>query len=243
MTTQALSALGRPARIWPAVLVSALVHGGLAAWALVRRTGPELEYGQKPLVAKLVRLGEKKPESFLPRKEAEAPPPAPAPSPPAPAVAPSTKSALTAPKAKSAPAAPVNGAAGGDPLARVMSRLQRDKAAEAPRWGDPTGDPTGDASEAGEGDRYLALAVRALQENYRIPATISERDRLHLHATVVLFVEPNGTIRDFRFEKRSGNDSFDAALERAIRATRLPPPPTPMKDPYRRVGLGVNFHI
>jgi colicin import membrane protein/protein TonB len=246
VTTQALSALGRPARIWPALLVSALVHGGLAAWALVRRAGPELDYGQKPLVAKLVRLGEVKPPQLLPRKEAEGPPPAPAPSAPAPVVAPHTpptKSALTAPKAKSAPAAPVNGTAGGDSLARVMSRLERDKAAEAPRWGDPSGDPTGDASEAAEGDRYLALAVRALQENYRVPSTISERDRLHLRATVVLLVEPNGTIRDFRFEKRSGNDSFDAALERAIRATRLPPPPTPMKDAYRRVGLGVNFHI
>jgi colicin import membrane protein/protein TonB len=121
--------------------------------------------------------------------------------------------------------------------------MERDKSAEEPRWGDPTGDPEGDASEAGEGDRYLALAVRALQANYHLPATSAERDRLHLKATVVLIIETNGAIRDFKFETRSGNDAFDAALERAIRATRLPPPPAAMKDPYRRVGLGVNFHL
>jgi colicin import membrane protein/protein TonB len=124
-----------------------------------------------------------------------------------------------------------------------MSKLQREKAEEEPRWGDPGGDAEGDSAEAGEGDRYLALAVRALQANYRVPATISDRDRLHLKATVILYIEPSGAIRDFRFERRSGNDAFDAALERAVRATRLPPPPGPMKDPYRRVGLGVNFNI
>jgi colicin import membrane protein/protein TonB len=121
--------------------------------------------------------------------------------------------------------------------------MEREKAAEAPRWGDPDGDKEGDASEAAEGDRYLALAVRALQANYRVPATISERERLHLKATVILFIEPNGNVRDFKFETRSGNDAFDAALERAIRATRFPLPPDAMKDMYRRVGLGVNFHI
>jgi colicin import membrane protein len=121
--------------------------------------------------------------------------------------------------------------------------MEEQKAAEAPRWGDPRGDAKGDASEAGEGDRYLALAVLALQENYRVPATLSDKERLHLRATVILYVEPSGAIREFRFETRSGNDAFDAALERAIRATRLPPPPASMRDAWRRVGLGVNFHI
>ena len=245
MTSLAVSALGRRDRIWPAVLASALVHVVLAGWALTHRAGPELEPGQKPIVAKLVRLGEKRPESLLPRKEAEPPPPAPAPkSAAAPVLAPAAKAApvLASTKAKPAPATPQpEGKAGGDPLARVMSKMQRDKTAEEPRWGDPTGDPEGDASEAGEGDRYLALAQRALKASYAAPATIPVKERLHLRATVLILVEPNGAIRDVRIAKRSGNDVFDASVERSARATRLPPPPAEFKDRYRRDGILVEY--
>lgn len=247
MNAVRVSALTRRERIWPAVLASAAVHVALGAWVLVHRGSTDFEPGQKPIVAKLVRLGEKKPDSFLPRKEEAPPPPAPAPAPAPVAVpTPSAKAAPVLPgaKPKATPTArpSPDGKPGGDPLARVLSRLQREKA-EEPRWGDPSGDAEGDSTEAGQGDLYLARVQRALQSNYRVPATISERERLHLSATIVLFVESNGDIRDFRFERRSGNDAFDAALERAIRATRLPEPPKAMKDAYRRVGLGVNFHI
>jgi colicin import membrane protein len=248
VTALEASAFARRDRLWPALVASALVHVVLFGWALAHRPGSTLDLTQKPIVAKLVRLGEKRPENFLPRKE-EAPPPAPAASsaPPAPAAIarPKATHVALAPKARPPPPAPApaDGKAGGDPLARVLSRMEKEKGAEAPRWGDPNGDVEGDSADAAEGDRYLALAVRALQSNYRVPATISERDRLHLKATVVLYIEANGAIRDFRFEQRSGNDAFDAALERAIRETRLPPPPPAMKDPWRRIGLGVNFHI
>jgi TonB family protein len=243
----AVTALGRRTRIWPAVLVSALVHAGLATWAVARRAGPEIDYAQKPIVAKLVRLGEKRPENLLPRKEAEPPPPAAAPEPksaPAPLAAPSAKAApvLAATKAKPSPPAPkAEGKAGGDPLARVMSRMERDKSAEAPRWGDPGGDPEGDASEASEGDRYLALAQRALKANYTAPATLPMKERLHLRASVLILVESNGTIREARIAKPSGNDVFDASVERSARATRLPPPPAQLKDRYRRDGIIVEY--
>lgn len=253
MSSHAGSALGRRDRLWPAVLASALVHLALAGWALTHRGGPDLGGAQKPIVAKLVRLGEKRPEALLPRKEPEPPPAAPVATPRAPpAPVPASPAAKAAPvpaAAKPPPAPPqaarpaAGGEPGGDTLARVLSRMEREKAAEGPRWGDPDGDPAGDAAEAGEGDRYLALAVRALQANYRVPATISEKERLHLGATVVLFIEASGAIRDFKFEQRSGNAAFDAALDRAVRATRLPPPPAALRDAYRRVGLGVKFHI
>lgn len=246
MSAAAASALGRRDRLWPAVVASAAIHLTFGGWLLAHRGAPDLEPGQKPIVAKLVRLGEKRPESYLPRKEAAPPPAAPAPAPVAVPV-PGAKAAPVLPGAKPKEPPPpkpaAEGKARGESLASVLSRLEREKAAEEPRWGDPTGDAEGDSEEAGEGDRYLALVHRALQSNYRVPATISDRDRLHLAATVVLHIEPNGSIRDFKFERRSGNDAFDEALERAIRATRLPPPPPTMKDAYRRVGLGVNFHI
>ena len=122
-----------------------------------------------------------------------------------------------------------------------MSRLQRETAAEEPRWGDPGGDAEGDAAEAGEGDLYLARAQRALKANYTAPATIPEKERLHLRATVLILVEPDGTIRDVRLAKRSGNAAFDASVERSARATRLPSPPAQFKDRYRRDGILVEY--
>lgn len=249
MTALAASALFRRDRIWPAVLASALVHLALAGWALSRRGAPEIDAGQKPIIAKLVRLGEKRPENLLPRKEAEPPPPAAkaapqviAPSAP-PAPSPKSVALAAASKAKPPPAAspPVTGKHGGDPLARVMSRLQQEKAGEEPRWGDPAGDRDGDASEAGEGDRYLALVQRALKENYVAPATIPMKERLHLRAAVVILVEPNGVIRDARISRSSGNDAFDASVLRSARASRLPPPPPEFKDRYRRNGITVEY--
>lgn len=246
MTALSASVLGRRTRLWPAVLASALVHLVLGGWALAHRGAPEYIVTQKPIVAKLVRLGPKKPESFLPRKEEAPPPPAPAPAPaPAAVPTPSAKSAPVLPGAKpkatpSQKAAP-DGKVGGDPLARVMSRLEKEKADQAPRWGDPTGDAEGDASEASEGDRYQALAQRALRANFTPPATISQKDRLHLRTIILILVEPNGVVRDARITRSSGNDVFDASALQSARATRLPPPPDQFKDRYRRDGIVTEF--
>ncbi len=248
MTALEASALGRHDRIWPAVLASALVHVAIFGWALTHRAGPELDLGgQKPIVAKLVRLGEKRPENLLPRKEAEAPPP-PAPASSAPPVAAAPPAAKSVPvaaatKAKPPPAAAPasDGKPGGDPLARVMSKLQKEKTAEEPRWGDPGGDPEGDAAEAGEGDLYLAKAQRALKANYRAPATIPMKERLHLRATVLIHVDSKGVIRDARIAKSSGNDAFDASVMKSALETRLPLPPPEFQDRYRRDGILVEY--
>lgn len=245
MTRAAESLLGRPDRMWPSVTVSLAVHALVIVWALARPAGPEIDLEQKPIMARLVRLGEKKPEEFLPRKEAppEAPAPAPAPAPNAP-LAPSAPAAKPAPKALAAKpppaAAPARGT--GTSLASVLSRV-RDDVQREKRYGSPDGDPAGDSDTASEGDRYLALVQRALKASYRIPATISERDRLHLKGTVVVFIEGDGRIARWRIEKPSGNGAFDDALERTLRETRLPPPPDAMRERYRSVGVQVLFQI
>src|SRR6266545_4633720 len=64
------SALSRRDRLWPAALGSAVVHAVVLVWALARAAPPAIDLEQKAIVAKLVRLGEKRPEQFLPRKEA-----------------------------------------------------------------------------------------------------------------------------------------------------------------------------
>ncbi len=238
MSLPVATALGHADRIWPAVLVSLAVHAGLVVVAVVRRP-PAIDLDQKPIVAKLVRLGEKRPEEWLPRKEAP-PPPAPE-APPAPAPSPAVVTAKPAPTVTKQTPPPAVKPAGGSPLASVMSKMQKEVARE--RWGDPNGDPAGDSSEGSEGDRYLALVHGALQSAYRLPSTISERERMFLKATVVLYVEPDGKVTNWRFESRSGNDAYDGALERAIRQVRLPPPPAELRERFRRGGVGVNFHL
>jgi colicin import membrane protein/protein TonB len=241
--------LTRRARLWPVVLLSGAVHVALIGAATLHRPSARIDLQQKPIVAKLVRLGEKRPEQWLPRKES-APPPAPAsaatqpvptPAPPAPPTTPSV--AVSAPKAKPAPAAKSAAPARPrrDVLASALSQMQRDRVSSDPIYGDPQGDPMGDSSDGSAGDQYLALVVRALRESYVLPATISERDRLHLNATVVLYLDDDGRVLRFAFEKPSGNGAFDAALERAIRAARLPPPPPDLRKRYRDEGLGVLY--
>jgi colicin import membrane protein len=243
---------GRRERLWPLVMVSAAIHAGLIALAVIVRPAPVIDLQQKPIVAKLVRLGEKRPQAWLPRKEPAGPPPAPAPqappvpvakpepTPPPPAPAPPSPKPKEAPAPKPKPAA-ASRSSGNDVLASVLSRVKREKAAEEPVYGDPEGDPFGDASEGSAGDRYLALVQRALNESYVLPATISERDRIHLRATVLLFIDAEGRILRHTFESRSGNEAFDAALDRAIEAARLPPPPAELRQKYRTEGLGVIY--
>jgi colicin import membrane protein/protein TonB len=74
-----------------------------------------------------------------------------------------------------------------------------------------------------------------------LPSTISDRDRLHLKATVVLYLDSDGSVLRYAFESRSGDSAFDAALERAIHAARIPPPPAEFRQKYRNEGLGVLY--
>lgn len=246
MALPVTSALGRRDRLWPAVTASVLAHALVAVWALVRAPPPPIDLEQRPIVAKLVRLGEKRPEEWLPRKE-QPPPPAPAaapaapaaPSPPAPAKPSAPAAAAKAPPAPAAPSA--GGKARGATLASVLSKVQRE--VEESRWGSPDGDALGDSETGSEGDRYLALVVRELQTHYNLSKTIPDRELVQLAATVVLRIDVAGRVLGHAFERRSGNAAYDAALERAIAAARLPPPPPELRERFRTTGLGVNFHL
>ncbi len=216
MALPVASALSRRDRLWPAVGTSAAAHVLLIIWALVRTPPPPIDLEQKAIVAKLVRLGEKKPEQWLPRRDT-APPPA------------------------TAAPAPAAGKPGGTSLASILSKVQRQE--DERRYGDPSGDPGGDSESGSEGDRYLGAVVQQLKRNYDVPKTIPSQDLLNLKATVILRIDAAGRIAGHEFERRSGSPSYDTALERAIARTQLPPPPPALRDHYARVGLGVNFHL
>jgi colicin import membrane protein len=242
------SALSRRDRIWPTAVFSGAVHAGLIAFAILRGSAPDIDLEQKPIVAKLVRLGEERPKQLLPRKDA--PPPSPAAADPAPVPVPTTapstapaptvataKPAATKPPAAKPAAPPARGS--GRSLSSVLERVRSEAAQE--QYGSPDGDPMGDSSDGEEGDRYLALVKRALDDNWNAPAVISEKERLHLQASIILFIEPDGRITRFSFERRSGNDAFDTALERTVRSTRVPPPPPDKREAYRSGGIRLTY--
>jgi colicin import membrane protein len=251
--------LGRHDRFWPAVMASVAVHAAAIGFAVKASSLPTIELDQKPIQARLVRLGEKKPEHLLPQKETPpapapapppaAPPPPPVVQPPPPPAAPPAPAAMPAPtpaKPATRPApparptpnrSPANGAGIGDVLARMEKQVQRE------RWGDPNGDPEGDSDEGSAGDRYEALITKAVHANYQVPSTIPDKERISLKANVKIWVGPDGTIRRFEITKSSGNPAFDDALERAIRATRLPPPPDEWEQQFRESGRILQFEI
>ena len=229
-------------RFWGLVAASAALHAAAVTVLLLLRGAPLIDLEQKPIVAKLVRLGEKRPESFLPRKEEPPPPAAAEPTPvPSPAPAPAPKAAPAAP-AKAAPPrpAPAPGPRS-DAFGSALARIRKEQAARDPVYGDPGGDPQGDSAQGAPGDRYGALVTRAVEEVYNLPRTIAERDRQHLRASIVLFIDADGRVTSSSFRSRSGNDAFDDALGRAVRQARLPPPPPELRAQVRSEGLLVRF--
>jgi outer membrane biosynthesis protein TonB len=109
------------------------------------------------------------------------------------------------------------------------------------RAGSPTGSVEGTAATAEEGDAYFTAVHDAILENYVVPSVISERERLYLAATVLAYIGGDGRILKHEFEKKSGNDFFDQALEVAIQKTKLPPPPPDLARSLRDSGVVLNF--
>lgn len=237
---------------WAAsLLLHGLVFSAAFATSFIQGCGGRKE-PEKPVVAKLVRLGEPREKHLLPRipkapptppasrdapevrpgKELNAPvreeaprPPEPQPE-PKPTQAPSTPTA--APKAPAQAAAPKDSKPKSSELDDILKRFaaaDREGKAE-PLPGMPDGDPMGDAEQAAEGERYLALVQRRLRDHYLLPSTIPESERIRLSAIVRIHIEKSGRIARYDIEKSSGNPQFDAALEAAVtKASPLPPPP------------------
>lgn len=235
---------------WAASMaLHALVFGGAFATSLVQGCGGRRE-AEKPVVAKLVRLGEPREKHLLPRipkapptpparrdapevkpgKELNAPakeaPPKP-PEPPAKAEA-KEPTPTAAPEPPAQAAAPKNTEPKTNELDDILQRFAAaDQVGEAEALpGQADGDPMGDAEEAAEGERYLALVQRRLRDHYVLPSTIPEAERIRLSAIVRIHIQTSGRIARYEIERSSGNPQFDAALEAAVtRASPLPPPP------------------
>jgi len=114
----------------------------------------------------------------------------------------------------------------------------------SPPIGDPNGSPFGDSTEGQQGDIYLTEIYNRIKDNYIIPDIINEKQRKELRAVVVIYLDSDGKVIKYEFEKKSGNVHFDNALLSAIkRSSPFKPPPKERAKAYRTEGIGINFGI
>lgn len=248
MNTQPKSMLSPPAQasgasaLGLAVGLHAILLG--AAFVLPRlfdRASPP----RKPVIARLVALGKPRDASLLPRKVS--PPPSgggPVAAPLAPKPGAPAKTPVQV--AKAAPArAPTRQELMERALARAAGRAKDDDSKDEPdpdRAGQASGSAAGTAESSEAGDAYFSAVHDAIQQNYVVPAIISERERMALSATVLIYIGAQGQVLRHVIEKKSGNPLIDSALEAALRKTHLPPPPPELARQLRDEGVALNFH-
>ena len=228
------------------VALHAVVFGGALLAPRYFDRAPPL---RKPILARLVALGKPRDAKLLPRREAPPPPPAAAPRSPAP-VAPlappsptSRPGAALRPPAPPKPRAPTRQELMDRALARATGQAapaSREKP-DPERVGEATGSAAGTAETAEAGEKYFTEVHDAILANYVVPSVISERERLFLSATVVAWINADGSLRKHELQKKSGNHFFDEALELAVQRTRLPPPPPELARSLRDEGVALNF--
>ena len=234
--------------VLPGLALAVVLHGAVFGAALFLPQffdrAPPL---RKPIIARMVALGRPRDPHLLPRRDSP-PPPAPAsaraPGPVAPLAAPAApKSPGKGPAQPAQKHAPTRQELMQRALARASGRASTEPKDEPDpeRAGSATGSAEGSAQSAEEGDAYFTAVHDAILENYLVPSLISERERLFLSATVLAWIGRDGQILKHAFEKKSGNNFFDQALELAIQRTRLPPPPDDLARSLRETGVVLNF--
>lgn len=237
-----LSARSPESRYAPwAIGASVAVHVGLLAFfvAMTLLEPPKLDLAQKPVSAKLVRLGQKRDERLLPRISSP-PPPQPAPSAQAPVAfkARDPKAAAPAKSATTASTAKPSSEQARRDLFRAFDTTAR-KA--EPAIGDPDGDPEGDADSAEEGERYFGLILAKARRNYGVTKTIPPQELIRLKATVVLYISATGElIKDPEVQISSGNEQFDQDVILSLKkAAPFGPPPENLASVLKSVGVAI----
>ena len=223
--------------VWLAILGSTAFHG-LLVLALV--VGGLMEENRKPLkqralMTRILKKGKKKPKNQLPHKKVVTPPAAAAPK------------AIPSPHAEKAPAKATKPAPKAprrkdysNSMGSALAALQK---SDYENDGDPEGSDDGDSLLAEKGNIYQTQVYKAVKAKYSVPELISKQERMFLNATVVITLTSSGQIKNLDFEKRSGKDLFDSAIEAAIRrAAPFPKPPAELAGQYASMGIGLIFH-
>jgi TonB family protein len=223
---------------------------GLIASAILSK--PRVDVNQKPIQAKLLRLGKPRDEKLLPRKEeppppppqevkaVEAPKPVAEPPPPQPAAVP-----IAVPDAKPVPKAEKqDGVNDSDQRRKSLFSAFSKASKSAPQEeleGAEDGDPLGDAARA-EGERYWGILTAQVRRHYDVSQTIPDDERIRLRARVVLKLSRTGQVVDVDLSKTSGNALFDNAVLSAVKkASPFSPPPEAVRDLLGRDGVEMEF--
>lgn len=220
----------RPSKVAPFLVFSLASHGVVVggfmalSWALA---GPRIDLDAKPIKASLVRLGKKRDEKLLPRKEPEPPPAAPT---PAPLPSPAKPAEKTRPDTKA------------DKKTSLADAFKKTASQAKPEEleGDPEGDKDGDSSVQ-EGERYFGLLSSAVKRYYDVSNTIEESERIRLTALVAIRLSEKGELLEVELAKGSGNEVYDSAVLSAVKkAAPFPPPPPNLRDQLKK-GLTFQF--
>lgn len=204
---------------------------------------PKVALDPQPIKASLVRLGKKRDEKLLPRKDEPPPPPPPAEK-TAPAVAPAPPDKAVAIPSKDAKADPKKDSK--EPAKDAKKSLfdafnKTGRAAPDEPEGDPDGDKDGDSAKQ-EGERYFGLLSAVVKRNYDVSDTIPEAERRTLRATVVIKLGATGELVDVELSKGSGNELFDGAVVGAVKkAAPFGPPPEHLRDSLKKNGVALVF--
>ena len=217
----------------------------VAVWLIVGwiMAGPKVDL-QVPIKASLVRLGKKRDEKLLPRKEVEAPPPkpevkevaAPAPVP--------ADTAVKIPTKDTKPEKADNKKDGQkDAKKSLFDAFAKGGSQAKPEEleGEEDGDPNGDAAKQ-EGERYFGMLKGVVKRNYDVSNTIDEAERRRLRAQVVLYIGPGGELIDVSISVASGNETFDSAVIGAVKKTApFTPPPEHIRETLKKEGVAIVF--
>jgi TonB family protein len=238
----------RPTPLVPFVALSVGVHVvaavllSVASWLFAP---PKVSLDPEPIKASLVRLGKKRDEKLLPRKE-EPPPPPPAAEKPAPVPEPAPVEKAVALPSKDAKTEPKKDAAkdgAKDAKKSLFDAFNKTARASKPEEleGAEDGDKDGDSAKQ-EGERYFGLISAMVKRNYDVSDTIPEAERRMLRATVKVKLGATGELLDSDLVKASGNDLFDGAVLGAVKkAAPFGPPPEHLRDSLKKDGVSLVF--
>ena len=217
-----------------ALVVTALLHGGIATIVMVQhmRADPPVLMPRDFMVAKIVRLGRKRPKNLLPTIPVQ-----PAPMAPKAAVKlTDNETAKVTPKTEPPPP----DSKPGDlqkalSRARQLSHLQ----AQADQEGDPAGDPEGNSDTASPGDLYATLVYKLYHEQWNLPHLAAAQG---LAAVARVFVDGQGNVLNATIAKASGNGPFDDSVTEVLhKVKKLPPPPPALALRFERSGIALEF--
>ncbi len=218
--------------VWLSILGSAAAHAGLIVLLIVGGLVKESGGREHVKITALLKKGKPRPKEWLPRKE-----PAAAPAPPKNARPPRDAEKVDSKARKSSSRVDYT-----KDMTSALQGLAKEGGKDEEVEGSPDGVDEGTALIAQKGNEYMTKVYAAVKGQYSVPEIITERERMFLAATVVITLNARGQIKDLTFEKRSGNQVFDSAIEAAIRrAAPFPPPPPELADKYASEGIGIDF--